>query len=438
MDLRRLIFQTMEKYMLKINYNFIVYQLEILKLKGLKFFLQKKALPVIYKISELPLYILAIPFVIGMRAIFPWTIIRFGYIRNDVIGHNVFNPEYYLSEYDFNNLTSLDFFYFDDINNHPNSYWPIMLKKYLKINRVFKYIDQVNRFIPGGQRHVVLQSASSRDLHGYLENTRQHINFMSSEDLKGFKFLKALGLKQSEKFICLIVRDSKYKNTCQSDLNSSWSYHNFRDCDIDTYNKTALELAQKGYWVIRMGKSVHKKFKAKHDRIVDYAKNVDRSDFLDIWLFANCHFAISTGTGIDSVADIFRRPVVYANYDSMVHLVLWSNSISVPKKLFCEKQGRYLNLTESLRHSYMRASMYSENLIKVVDLDEIEIRDVVMEMENRLSHSWLDSQKDMELQERFMSIYRKWDEYLNYHGWINPKARIGSSYLKDRPESFFN
>ena len=80
-------------------------------------------------------------------------------------------------------------------------------------------------------------------------------------------------------------------------------------------------------------------------------------------------------------------------------------------KLFCEKQGRYLNLTESLRHSYMRASMYSENLIKVVDLDEIEIRDVVMEMENRLSHSWLDSQKDMELQERFMSIYRKWDEY---------------------------
>jgi len=429
----------MEVYMLKnkIFYDFISYQLEVLKLKGVKFFLQKKTLPLIYKISELPLYILAIPLIIVIRVVAPFLLIRFGYIRNDVWGSNVFNPEFYLSEYDFNNLKSLDFFYYR-FKVSPNDYWPNMLKRHLIIYWFFRYLDHVNRFIPGGRRHEVLQSDVSRDLYGYLANTKQHIQFTSSEDLKGSEFLKTIGLVESEKFICLVVRDSAYKSKFQSHIKSSWEYHNFRDCDIDTYNKTALELAQKGYWVFRMGKIVHKEFKASHERIFDYANSDDKSDFLDIWLLANCHFAISSGTGLDSVSDIFRRPVVYANYDSMENLVMWSHSISAPKKLFWEEKNRYLTLTESVEHSYQHSNLFSKNLIKVVDLDEVEIRDLVMEMELRLSNSWDDSSRDKELQMQFMKIYIKSDKYTQSHGWLHPKAYIGASYLRDKANSFFN
>ena len=153
---------------------------------------------------------------------------------------------------------------------------------------------------------------------------------------------------------------------------------------------------------------------------------------------ANCHFAVSTGTGLDSVSDIFRRPIVYANYDSMMHLVMWSNSISSPKKLYLKEENRYLSLTEYFQHSYFNSHLYDKNLIKVIDLNENEIRDAVMEMEARLSNSWIDSAADKELQKLFMNIYVRWHEYPKYHGWMNPEAFIGSSYLKNMPESFFN
>jgi putative glycosyltransferase (TIGR04372 family) len=443
MDLRVLIFQNMGKFMLKNNvfFNFIEYQLGVLKTKGILFFIQKKTLPLVCRISELPLYILSIPLVIVTRLIAPLVLIRFGYIRNDVLGHFVFNPEYYLSEYDFNNLKSLDFFYFR-FKVSPNLFWSDILRKYFKIHWFFRYLDHINKLIPGGGRHVVLQTsaavAGSRDLSGYLANTKQHIKFTSSEDIKGSSYLKTLGMVESEKFICLVVRDSAYKSKLQTHIKSSWDYHNYRDCDIDTYNKVALELAQKGYWVFRMGKIVHKEFKANHAHIIDYANNSDKSDFLDIWLLANCHFAISTGTGLDAVADIFRKPVTYANYDSMLDIVMWSHSISAPKKLFWEDKNRYLNLTESIEHSHTHSDLFSLNSIKVVDLDEDEIRDVVMEMEMRLSDSWENNPRDNELQELFMKTYRKSDKYLQSHGWKHPKAYLGASYLREKPKSFFN
>jgi putative glycosyltransferase (TIGR04372 family) len=237
------------------------------------------------------------------------------------------------------------------------------------------------------------------------------------------------------------VRDSAYKEIHQpllgTLLGKDWSYHDYRNCDINTYNKASLELAKKGYWVIRMGNGVREKFNTTHSHIFDYATSEYRSDFLDLWLMANCHFAVSTGTGLDSVSDIFRRPVVYANYDSMKALVMWSNSISVPKRLFHELERRYLTITESLDHSYTHSNLYRKNFIRVVDLNEDEIRDAVMEMEARLSNSWVDSERDKELQKFFMNIYTSWHEYPRHHGWINPEAFIGSSYLKNMPESFF-
>ena len=102
-----------------------------------------------------------------------------------------------------------------------------------------------------------------------------------------------------------------------------------------------------------------------------------------------------------------------------------------------ELERRYLTITESKIHSYTQSNLYRKNFIKVVDLNEDEIKDVVMEMEARLSNSWVDSEKDKELQKFFMDIYTSWYEYPKHQCWINPEAFIGSSYLKNMPESFF-
>ncbi len=170
-------------------------------------------------------------------------------------------------------------------------------------------------------------------------------------------------------------------------------YHNYRDSDIDTYKEAALALAKRGYWVFRMGKVVHKPFKADHPRILDYAASEHRSDFLDIWLMANCYFCISSGTGLDEMARIFRRPAVYVSYLPTSNLVTYDHVITTPKHLLWQEMNKRLTLSEHLFHSYSRTEEYEDAKIKVQDLSPEEILQAVLEIENRLKGSWEETEE---------------------------------------------
>nr|NQU89366.1 TIGR04372 family glycosyltransferase [Bacteroidota bacterium] len=256
----------------------------------------------------IPLTFLAIPVVLIVRIIRPLIWIRFGGVRSDVIGNSVFNAEYYLSERALNQSNTLDLFYFQ-FPIFPNEQWALMIRRHLRIHPLVRYLENANSLIPCGQNHCVNMMPPGRtgDIKGVLSMTRPQTPFTEEEDRKGQKFLEEIGVKQGERFICLLVRDSYYKSKEQRFIKKDWSYHNFRDLDIDTFKNTALKLAEEGYWVLRMGKIVQKTFHVDHLRVQDYANSSYRSDFLDIWLMANCHFCITTGTGLDDVCVAFRR-----------------------------------------------------------------------------------------------------------------------------------
>ena len=93
----------MAKSMLKSNYFYKLWsrQVKVFHLIGFNQFFQKVVFFLTYKVIEILLYISAFPFVLLARIVSPWIIFRFGFIRNDVIGHGVFNPEHYLSEYEY-------------------------------------------------------------------------------------------------------------------------------------------------------------------------------------------------------------------------------------------------------------------------------------------------------------------------------------------------
>lgn len=67
--------------------------------------------------------------------------------------------------------------------------------------------------------------------------------------------------------MCLNVRDSAFLSKSDP-LNWSksrdWSYHNFRDSEINTYVAAAETLADMGYTVFRMGAIVKERFVSKH------------------------------------------------------------------------------------------------------------------------------------------------------------------------------
>ena len=65
-----------------------------------------------------------------------------------------------------------------------------------------------------------------------------------------------MGIEDKDKFICLYVRDKKYLKTQFS--NNDWSYHDYRNADIDNFMLAAEKLTKIGYFVIRIGSMVEK------------------------------------------------------------------------------------------------------------------------------------------------------------------------------------
>ena len=68
-----------------------------------------------------------------------------------------------------------------------------------------------------------------------------HLTF-TEEEKECKRFLENCGIKETNKFICLVVRDNAYLNLL------SLNYHSHRDCDIDNFVLVAEELAKMGYF----------------------------------------------------------------------------------------------------------------------------------------------------------------------------------------------
>ena len=172
-----------------------------------------------------------------------------------------------------------------------------------------------------------------------------------------------------------------------------------------------------------------------HKKVIDYATSSFRSDFLDIWLMANCFFCISTGTGLDEVSRIFRKPSICVNYLPFNALVSYDHVLSVPKHLVWNKTNECLTLTEHLSNSYYKTMDYDESNIRIEELNSNEIKHAVIEFESRLLDTWIELPQDKEeLQDRFWKIFKSHQNFQKHHGYIHPEARVGTHFLRNNPE----
>jgi putative glycosyltransferase (TIGR04372 family) len=290
-----------------------------------------------------------------------------------------------------------------------------------------------NEIIPFGSKHTIEMNTSkgSVDLKGRLVKTKPHLSFNEVENDRANKFLSEIGFKEGDKFICYIVRDSKYLKHISP---NGFSHHDYRDSDIDTYNDSAIYLAEKGYWVFRMGKAVHKPFNVDHPLIMDYANSTYLSDFLDIWLMANCYFCVTTGTGLDDVSVAFRRPLVDVN-----HLPIGLNRsnhtrcVELYKHLRWKKNGNFLSLIDQINTGaidFLHSDSYNDLGVEIIDNTAEEILNAVIEMEERLSGTWIDEPEDLELQDIFWEKFKDSSQFNERFGWINPASRISTSFLR--------
>ena len=251
---------------------------------------------------------------------------------------------------------------------------------------------------------------------------------MTDRNIAHATYLDPIAPDSIEKIICIISRDSQYLKTFHS--YRDWSHHDFRNTDVDDYLLAAIALADCGYSVFRMGKSVEKKLSTNHTRVIDYANSPDQSDFLDIWLMANCRFVITSGTGLDGIADIFHKPAVYVNYMPLLDMISWCDSITVPKLLTWKETGNLLTLNEYLDHDFKNGFGFEDAGIVINDLSPIDILNAALEMDDHLNEKSEASTEDIGLQQQFRKIIKDHHKYSTYHGLFHSDARIGKDFLK--------
>ena len=381
----------------------------------------------------------SLPLIILIRGLSPLVLIRIGSTLSNRIGHFAFDGAEQLARLNKQPVNTVDLFWIEEPSC--NQQWAKMVKRNLPVYSWVKYLDLWNRILPGGEKHQRPSSLTgSRDIEGLFQTTSDKLEFLPDEIETAKAWLRRQGWKEGEPFVCLMVRDLAYLS--QDPLqNSSYGpghiYHNFRDSDIETFIPAMKWLTAQGVWVLRMGKIMKKPISITHKRIIDYAFHPEKSDSLDIWLFANCDLCITTGTGADSISEVFKRPILDINFTPLLHIRTYEDTVTVSKNLFWENSGVALNCREYLEHSYQHSKHYEDRGIKIVDLDSTMILKTVQETWQRVQGTWKETDDDLKKYNKFMKILKNHPDYDKLHGYMHPKARLGAVWLRSKGKEFF-
>ena len=417
---------------------------------------------IVYKISRLVeycllpfFYIIAFPFLIVVRIISRFVVIRWACLISSRIGHVAKNVELYCCEKDHGinvpAITHIDLFWL----------YPFTCNKQLKkmwknhlvfLPRIFMHpVDRLNEKLnsiwPSNGIHdigcgkykdgkeILYPPHSDRDIHDLIYNSKPHIYFTQKEQSFGNDCLQNLGIPYDSKYVCLIVRDSAYLKKVSP--SNKWNYHDYRNVDISDFLLVSETLAELGFYVVRMGQFVEKPFISKHPKVIDYATNGKRSDFMDIFLCANSYFCITTSSGLDEVPTIFRKPVVYVGYAPLGLIYSWNKKcLSITRHHFSKKYNKLLTAREILDSDLIKAldsNIYTSNDVELLPNSPEDIKDVVIEMKERLENTWIPNPEDKLLQEKFWDLFKEYTSNTKlgglYHGKFN--ALYGANFLRN-------
>jgi putative glycosyltransferase (TIGR04372 family) len=383
-------------------------------------------------IGRMLLLLIAIPVVIAVRLMRPLVLIRFGQLRSDGIGHLAGNTELFLCERDvsMHRKRTFDIVYYDSriCNQQLKKMWD----RILYVHSFAKWPDRLNRKLPGGEAHSLpfgLRLFHDRDVHGLLAHTSPHLSFTPEEERLGWYSLKKMGIPEGVPFICFHARDSSY---LISVWGTDFSYHNYRDSSISNYVPAMEELTRRGYFALRMGAIVRERLVTHNSRIIDYATNGSRTDFLDIFLGAHCTFFISSGSGIDAIPMIFRRPTMFVNIVPFEYGRYWeSTHVFIPKKHWLRDEHRFLTFREILDSGagrFLRAQQFEQRGIELIENTPEEIAALAIEMDERLKGTWQTNEEDEELQRRFWGLFKPSELNQVF------AAHIGAEFLRQNRE----
>lgn len=378
--------------------------------------------------------LLLIPFalfvVLGVRALRPLVLIRFGAIPSHDINPFAMEVELFLCERDagMHGRKATDFFYYS--GRIVNQYLKKMWGRVLHVSQFAKLLYEINRKLPkGGAHNVPWRRIGSLDIHGLMKDTKPHLDFTCQEERMGQESLRNFGVSDGAPFVCFHARDPSYVASEMPEVDQTYAaYH---DCNIHNFLPAMESLAGQGIFALRMGAIVQEPIIDTNKMVIDYATK-GRSEFLDIYLTGKCRFYVGCDSGLIGLPMIFRRPIVITNSIPIQLIPAWDpDYLFIPKKLWCPREQRILTFREMLglvSEDERWGVVYAEHGIQPIENTPDDIKAVVREMNDRLNGTWQTTQEDADLQREFWSLFKPTVYNPSFAG------RIGAEFLRQNLE----
>lgn len=268
-----------------------------------------------------------------------------------------------------------------------NAFWMELVERTLPVRAWVSPAAEVLEKLPTAPKWYTQTPRSesrSRDLSGDIGRAQNFFKFSPAEHTQGLNALKKFGWRIGQPFVCLMIRDSAYLNYWAQGRgrkkfrDRDWSYHSYRNTDLEGYTSAVRWLCDNDIFVLRMGRVVEKRFPLSHKNFFDYTSSSRASDFLDVWLFATTDLCISTGTGPDMIPSIFGKPKLEINFGPLVRARTDSRAMFAPQ-LVTNEAGRYLSFDEYFNVPYRKADEYLQQGIALRPLPSAEIRSITEE-----------------------------------------------------------
>jgi putative glycosyltransferase (TIGR04372 family) len=279
--------------------------------------------------------------------------------------------------------------------------------------------------------HFELTMSDNEDFE--FSNTNTSLHFTEDEETKGRELLNSMGIDNNvDWFVCIHSRDNRYLSTHFPEKN--WSYHNYRDSDINDFHKAIQFIIDNGGFVIRMGSEVELPLTFHHEKVVDYSHNYC-SDFMDIFLISKCKFFLGTSAGICDVATVLNKPRLSVNYSPFGVALFGKDSFYIPKKLKNKETGKYLSLSEFLNREWDKewadSDWLDKHCFEYEDNTPDEILAATKEMLYRVEGVFRMSDEETDLMKKYSDLFRP--KNLSF----NNKTPVGLDFLKKNPDVFW-
>ena len=380
--------------------------------------------------------IILYPVVLFFEIINQYKTIKFVEIDSSRMGNFLCIVEgYFIKKNSLKNMKLIFFFRFPICNTQIEK----MSKRILdvKFNRLINYFYKVllfwkkNDLIYRGNSFSTSVLCINKQYPG-LKSIKPNIYFTNSENDKGSKLIEQFGLTNQDKWICIHNRDSSYLN--KTFPKNDWSYHLYRNFSVQSFTSAANFFVSKGYYVLRMGSVVDEKFITNNDKIIDYANSKFRSDFLDVYLLANCNFFFGSDSGLGIIPLTFQKPCYGINhFYTLFHRSRWLHPWSFTfKRLKNLDTGKLLSLKEIMNlssnfSSILGMNFFIKNKLELLDNSEEEIKSFAIEIDKEMSGNYVESKEDTKIQEEFWKIYF---QYINKNEISKTLPRISPSFLR--------